>query len=259
MTMTQRVWPRGEAVDALAVLVLASEAAATRLRSLLSHEPGWRVAAHEASDDVARACPGEPFDAAVVNWAPSVAQRHPGVCLEVRQRNPGITIVALGQWQPAEGRLKAFEAGIDDYIAWNDTTARELCTRIRVAVLQRHRAKQAQEARVLRCGALEICPDAEQVMLAGRAVELTRHQYRLLLRLVRSRPGAYVSREELCRAAGIESAGGFKNLHNEVWRLRGALKDASSRAGLEVDAGRLICLVRGAGYTLSCQSLENER
>ena len=137
-------------------------------------------------------------------------------------------------------RIAGLDAGADDYLV-KPFAFGELLARVR-ALLRRDSA--AREG-ILRVSELTLEPAAQRVQWAGRPVDLTAREYRVLEALMRH-PGWIVSRESL-----IESVWGFD------------FPDASDTSNLvEVYVGRvrrklaehgapaLIQTIRGAGYRL---------
>ena len=92
-------------------------------------------------------------------------------------------------------------------------------------------------------GPLEVATEApdEVVTVYGKPVALSRQQVVIITRLARS-VGSPVTADELCALAGVKPGEQFKNLHNEMFRLRARLGE---------DGARCIRNVRGVGYALT--------
>jgi DNA-binding response OmpR family regulator len=103
---------------------------------------------------------------------------------------------------------------------------RELVARVEDLL---HRARGldlgAPAADSIRCGVMTLEPSSETVVRDGRAVRLTRTEFRLLLALVRRR-GAIASRGELLRDVwGADAVVNSRVVDTHVARLRRKLEE----------------------------------
>jgi two-component system phosphate regulon response regulator PhoB len=116
------------------------------------------------------------------------------ICRQVRKhdRYAGIPILMLTARSGEADRVVGLELGADDYVT-KPFSMRELVARIR-ALLRRHEATP-QRASVQR-GDLTIDPSAHAVSVAGKPVELSALEFRLLHHLA-SHPGLVFSRDQL--------------------------------------------------------------
>jgi two-component system phosphate regulon response regulator PhoB len=131
-------------------------------------------------------------------------------------------------------RVVGLELGAADYIV-KPFSLREVLLRIR-AVLRR--GKSAPESLTLRCGAIRLDVAEHSVAVAGRPVELTITEFRLLEELLRNQ-GKARSREQLLNSVwGYSFEGYARTVDTHVRRLRGKLGPASEN----------IETIRGIGY-----------
>lgn len=153
---------------------------------------------------------------------------------------PVIMLTAKGD--PLD-RVIGLEIGAEDYIP-KPFEPRELLARIRV-VLRRGQPQAAED--VLRFGRLEVDRGARMARLAGIDLQLTAHQFALLLAMA-ERPGRVLSREQL-----IDQATGGpqdydpaldRSIDVHVGRIRAAIED-------DVKKPKRIITVRGAGYVFA--------
>ena len=116
------------------------------------------------------------------------------ICRQVRRhdRFAGIPILMLTARSGEADRVVGLELGADDYVT-KPFSMRELVARIR-ALLRRHDATPLRNS--VQRGDLVIDPSAHAVIIAGRQVELSALEFRLLHHLA-SHPGLVFSRDQL--------------------------------------------------------------
>ncbi len=149
----------------------------------------------------------------------------------------GIPVVALSEQTEEIDRIVALELGADDYMA-KPFSARELALRVR-AILSRRTTPQPRQPR-MNIGLLKLDAENRSVSVAGKPVDLSALDFRLLTVLMDAQ-GRVVSREELIEAAwGSESEISPRTVDTQLRRLRGKLGAASEQ----------IQTVRGFGYRL---------
>jgi two-component system OmpR family response regulator len=116
-------------------------------------------------------------------------------CRTVRAAHPATAVMALGGGGVDEC-VAALEAGMDDYVAY-PCTAAELESRMR-AVLRRRRARPVER---LALDDLVLEPSTMSAWRAGRPLDLTTGEFRVLEALLRN-PNRVMDRGELHRATG---------------------------------------------------------
>ena len=164
------------------------------------------------------------------------------LCRRLRTQSPpadNIPIVMLTAKGDTMDRVVGLELGADDYLA-KPFEPRELLARLR-AVLRRPRGAAVASPGVLRFGHLEIDTDARSLLVRGRDVAVTAHQFNLLLAMA-ERAGRVLSREQLMglvKGDALESYDRSIDVH--IGRLRAAIEDDPKKP-------RRIITVRGAGY-----------
>lgn len=134
-----------------------------------------------------------------------------------------------------EMRVRAFEAGVDDYLA-KPHSMRELILRVRALARRKNRLPSTE---VLSVGALKIDRAARRVQVAGIDVELTRREFDVLLFLA-DRVGRVQTRDVLVGNVWGEIADSGRVVDTTIKRLRKKLRDV----------GPSIRTVRGVGYKL---------
>jgi DNA-binding response OmpR family regulator len=187
---------------------------------------------------------GEPFAAVLLDLMLPDADGL-DVCREIRGQGGDIAstpIVMLTAKGDPMDRVVGLELGADDYLP-KPFEPRELLARLR-AVLRRHPAHSASEARVLQFGRLEIDLDARMVRLDGRECIVTAYQFDLLVAMA-ERAGKVLSREQLIDTVKGEVLEAFdRSIDVHVGRLRAAIEDDPKQP-------KRIITVRGAGYVFA--------
>ncbi len=246
--------PQSEAVLPK-ILVVEDE---TEIRQLLllqlRREGYWVEEAADGHGAVTR-LNAEDFDLALFDWM-----------------IPGLSGLELTQWVRKQARLRALpilmvtaktapedvaeglNAGADDYLAKPFERA-VLLARVK-ALLRRRRWLEGQEepglgkpGGVLRMGQLEMDPQAYEIYLKGRALELTRSEFRLLQALLENQ-GRVLSRERLIeeiQGEGVNVVGRTVDTH--VFGLRKKLEDHAD----------MIETIRGVGYRIRYLNSQDSR
>lgn len=161
-------------------------------------------------------------------------------CRRVRGAGLKTPLVLLSKSGTLSSRLTALEAGADEFLVCDHLSGSEFLDRIRIAFLRsRPEPASTPQQRIIEDGGLSVDPSTEIVLLDGKILELTRQQRRLLLGLA-ARLGSFVRASELGACAGVQCDPEYRNLRNQIWRLRKKLGTA----------GRLLEGAPGSGYRL---------
>ena len=191
---------------------------------------GFTIQWLRRAGDAPPALEGEPVDCVLLDVNLPDAN---GLELLARWRRGGLAlpVIVISARSALEDRLSGLDGGADDYIVKPFAT-RELVSRVH-AVLRRY-AQQASA--VWRFGELAIEPRRHTASLAGRELELSPREFRLLLELARE-PGAVVPKMLL--AQRLEPLGDAVNF--------GAIEVHLSNLRRKIGAQR-VRTVRGVGY-----------
>lgn len=150
-----------------------------------------------------------------------------------------LPIIMLTARCEEQDRLRAFEAGIDDYVA-KPCSLLELLARIR-AVLRR--GARSGEDRLLEAQGLCLDPASHRVSSAGRSVKLGPTEFRML-RFFMSNPERVFTRSQLLdRVWGSDLHMEERSVDVHIRRLRKALSPCGH--------ARLVQTVHGTGYRFS--------
>jgi len=136
-------------------------------------------------------------------------------------------------------RVVGLELGADDYMA-KPFSPRELVARVRTVL---RRVQRTPAAAAPPGGVFAIDDEKKSIRFRGRALDLSRTEYRLLKVLI-ERPGRVYSRDELMQRAWDDPASAFdRTVDAHVKALRAKLREVDD----QVDP---ISTHRGMGYSL---------
>jgi DNA-binding response OmpR family regulator len=157
------------------------------------------------------------------------------VIRELRQRGRDIPVVMLSARGMEQDKILGLDLGADDYVV-KPFALPELLARIK-AVLRR----QQRAGEIVPFGENEVDLVAKAVTRAGKPVDLTAQEFRVLEYWVRH-PDRIFSRNELLMGAwGFDYQGTARTVDNFVYQLRQKLE-------IDPDHPRHFLTVRGLGY-----------
>ena len=162
------------------------------------------------------------------------------ICQEMRKINIDTPVLILTVNDDLESKVSLFDAGANDYLV-KPFEFKELFSRIR-AITRRPKKALSTE---LKASDITLNPATQKVSRAGREIELTLKEFRILEYFMRN-PGMAISREDLVRNVYDFDYDSFSNVLDVfINRLRN-----------KIDKGRTVKLietVRGIGYRLNAQ------
>ncbi|NLM62673.1 MAG: response regulator transcription factor [Clostridiales bacterium] len=159
------------------------------------------------------------------------------VCRRIR-RQSDVPIIILTAKDDVSDKVAGLDTGADDYIT-KPFAIEELLARIR-AVLKRRGPAAQQE--MIRIGPVEIHTAGRQVFCNGEPIELTKKEYDLLEYLARHENTVLTRNQLLDQVWGYEYVGDANVVDVYVRYLRAKIDQKYNI--------RLICTVRGVGYSL---------
>jgi DNA-binding response OmpR family regulator len=189
-----------------------------------------------SGDQLSRCSDKLPFDLLLLDLK-LLGAPNPDFLRTVQSRWPEAPVVLLSSGNSVDERVKALDAGADDFLCKPFALA-ELVARIRAVLRRRSRPAHS----VFQFEDLEVDRVSHEVRRAGRSIELSPKEYALLEYLLRN-PGRPVT-----RTAIIE----------EVWRIHGdAITNVVDvyinylRRKIDTGSDRpLIRTIRGVGYQI---------
>jgi DNA-binding response OmpR family regulator len=165
------------------------------------------------------------------------------VCREIRDKSD-VPIIMLTAKGDIDDRISGLELGADDYLV-KPFSPRELIARIKV-LLRRAHATEVPQRDHLEYGDLELDIAGHRALVAGKDMDLTVSEFKLLLVLARY-PGRVYSRMELVdKVLGYDFEGYERTIDSHVKNLRSKLGDDPKHP-------RFISTVHGVGYRFEPQ------
>ena len=225
----------GAATRASVLVVEDDDRLAAAIRRALAYD-GYRVTVVADGSAGLEALRSNAFDLVVLDlMLPGVDGLE--VCRRLRAAGDRTAVLIVTARDAVPDRVAGLDAGADDYLV-KPFAHEELLARVR-AVLRRG---PAPTGHLLRFADLEVDPAAIAARRAGRALDLTLLEFRLLEHLMRH-PRVVLARERILDAVwGMDA----RTASNVVDVYVGYL-----RRKLEADGGsRLLHAVRGVGYVL---------
>lgn len=160
-------------------------------------------------------------------------------CCRALRQSSDVPIVIVTARTDTHDVVAGLEAGADDYIT-KPFHPKELGARLR-ALMRRAAIGGPRESAAIVLGDVEILPEAGLVRRAGREVQLTKTEFRLLCEMA-AQPGRVFSRELLLENVwGYPNVGDGKLVDTHIHRLRNKLEEDQT-------APAHVLTVRGLGY-----------
>jgi two-component system catabolic regulation response regulator CreB len=159
---------------------------------------------------------------------------------QLQQVDRGLPAIFLTARAGEIDRVVGLELGADDYIA-KPFSPRELAARVRTVLRRVHRSPAAPARSA--AGPFDVDDARKTIRFRGRALDLSRTEYRLLKVLI-ERPGRVFSRDELMERAWDDPGSAFdRTVDAHVKMLRAKLREVAP----DDDP---IVTHRGLGYSL---------
>jgi two-component system, OmpR family, KDP operon response regulator KdpE len=208
------------------VLVVDDEAALRKVIRASLAASGFSVEEAGTGKDALSLVQHRPFDLVLLDV------NMPGMsgieaCRQIRELAPRTGIVMVTVRDAEEDKVRALEAGADDYVT-KPFQFRELVARLR-AVLRRTHSSGVPEAKILEAGALKMDLDRRLLMKRGEEIRLSPKEFDLLSFMMRNQ-GAPLTHVNLLRAVwGIDYGGELEYLRTYVRMLRKKIEDDPAR------------------------------
>ena len=223
------------AVAGARVLIVDDDDGVTAVvKHALDREGYMTATAHDA--DTARAALLELRPDAVVLDVMMPSTDGLTLCREFRKERPDIAILMVTAKDAAADQIVALDAGADDYLV------KPFGLQVLEAHLRAVLRRRQPSPEILVVGALQLDTSTRVATRAGRTIELTATEFRLLAHLMRD-AGKPIAKHELTRRVwGYEFEGNDNLLEVYIGYLRTKLESRGEP--------RMIETLRGIGYTL---------
>ena len=159
------------------------------------------------------------------------------VCRELRRRNVHIPVIMLTARGTVEDRVGGLDVGADDYLI-KPFGIEELFARIR-AVLRR---RKTSEPDIVKVADLIMDKRKHEITRAGKIINLTPKEYKLLDTLISSRGEAITRRKLIDDAWGPDFVEGNNELNVHIKYLRNKIDGGKNKP--------LVQTIRGVGFVL---------
>jgi DNA-binding response OmpR family regulator len=160
------------------------------------------------------------------------------IAKRLRDAGRDVPIILLTARDDENDRVLGLELGADDYVT-KPFSVRELLARIKVALRHTPTAGRGQDT--FRFGDVEVDLKRQRATRAGRDLELSAREFRILTYFIAHR-GEMLSREQLLNEVwGYDVFPTTRTVDNHIARLRKKIED-------DPEAPRWIRTQRGAGY-----------
>ena len=214
------------------ILVCDDEPQILRALRITLRNEGFDVQATAGAVEALDAAALQPPDAAILDL---LLPDGDGVEMTRQLREwSGLPIIVLSAVGEEEEKVRALEAGADDYVT-KPFSPRELVARLRAAL---RRAATTTDEPVARAGDLELDLAAHAVRRSGESVHLTPTEYRLL-RALMTRPGRLLTHTALLTEVwGPAYAEDVATLRTHMANLRRKVEpDDAAQRHIRTDAG----------------------
>jgi len=224
------------------VLVVDDEPQIVRALKVVLREAGFEAVPAETASEALDLAAVRPPEAAIIDL---VLPDLDGVEVTRRLREwsemPIVVLSAVGE---EEQKVRALEAGADDYITKPFGT-RELVARLQAAL---RRAGRAEDEPSIELDGLQIDLAARIVRRDGEPVHLTPIEFDLLRALVRNRGRLMTHRKLLAEVWGPEYVDDIQPLRTHIARLRAKIEPDGEAGTGGAGGHRFIVTDPGVGY-----------
>jgi DNA-binding response OmpR family regulator len=220
------------------VLVVDDDAEILRLIRRVLQIEGFHVVTAESGEAAIQEMERQEFDLLVLDLMMSGIDGIT-VCRQIRSFST-IPIIILTAKINVEDKVKALEAGADDYVTKPFST-QELVARVKAVLRRRQMTFPAPSTSRLVSGNLEINFLDRRVTVAGEEIKLTPTEFNLLQELALHSGKVLTHTHLLNRIWGNEYCDELRYLHVFINRLR-------TKLGLRDESQKMIETISGVGY-----------
>jgi DNA-binding response OmpR family regulator len=147
------------------------------------------------------------------------------VCRRIRSYGSGISVLMLTVKKDVSDRIEGLDSGADDYLT-KPFSFDELLARIRALL---RRSGHISGSRLLQAGDLRLNTETREVDLAGKQIDLTPTEFKLLELFMQHPRRAYTRETLLNRVLGYDYDGGTNIIDVHISHLRKKIADHEAK------------------------------
>ena len=161
------------------------------------------------------------------------------VCREIRRESTSLPVIVVSARADQTDKLLLLELGADDYVT-KPFSPRELLARVRAAIRRTSLSPLAESQRI-EFGAARVDFSTVEATFAGRSINLSAQEFKMLRFLVQNEDRVVYRTEILTKILGHDASTQTRTMDNLILKLRQKLEMNPSNP-------RHILTVRGVGY-----------
>ena len=223
----------------ISILIADDDINISQLISMECEEEGYSVdVVSDGQQAILKLRNNNFYSLAILDWDMPMMSGY-DVCKMLREKGAKIPILMVTAKDEIDDRVKALDAGADDYLC-KPFNIRELLARVRSLV--RRSIGETSEKNILKFENIILNKDEHRCIISGKEIHLTVREFDLLSALM-DRPNQVFSRGKLIQKVwGDDYFGDESVVDTYIKYLRSKIKESSE--------GELIKTIRGVGFSL---------
>ena len=223
----------------ISILIADDDENISKLISMECEEEGYSVdVVSDGQQAILKLRKNNFFSLAILDWDMPMMSGY-DVCRMLREKGSKIPILMVTAKDEIDDRVKALDAGADDYLC-KPFNIRELLARVRSLV--RRSIGETSEKSILKFENITLNKDEHRCTISNKEIHLTVREFELLAALM-GQPNQVFPRGQLIQKVwGDDYFGDESVVDTYIKYLRAKLKDSGE--------GELIKTIRGVGFSL---------
>lgn len=223
----------------ISILIADDDANISNLISMECEEEGYSVdVVSDGQQAILKLRNSNLYSLAILDWDMPMMSGY-DVCQRLREKGAKIPILMVTAKDEVDDRVKALDAGADDYLC-KPFNIRELLARVRSLV--RRSVGETSDKNILKFENIILNKDEHRCVISNKEVHLTVREFGLLAALM-DQPNQVFPRGQLIQKVwGDDYFGDESVVDTYIKYLRSKLKDSGE--------GELIKTIRGVGFSL---------
>lgn len=227
-----------EKVKKISILIADDDEDVLQLMSMECEEEGYSVDVVSDGQQAILKLRKNPYELAILDWDMPMMSGY-DVCRMLREKGAKIPILMVTAKYEVDDRVKALDAGADDYLC-KPFNIRELLARVRSLV--RRNIGETSEKNILRFENIVLNKSEHRCIISSKEIHLTVREFGLLAALM-DQPNQVFPRGQLIQKVwGDDYFGDESVVDTYIKYLRSKIKDTGE--------GDLIKTIRGVGFSL---------